>query len=74
MFESLLWGYNILKNRITPKSRSLPLESMLNDAIINKAQTLLHEQIPGAGGLEDTTLGPVGMFSIQKRRVCSGIA
>ena len=39
---------------------------MLNDAIINKAQMLLHEQFPGVGGLEDTTLGPVRMFSIQK--------
>ena len=39
---------------------------MLNDAVINKAQTLLHEQFPGVGGLEDTTLGPIFMFSVQK--------
>ena len=39
---------------------------MLNDALINKAQTLLHEQFPGVGGLEDTTLGPIFMFSVQK--------
>ena len=39
---------------------------MLNDAIINKAQTLLHEQFPGVGCLEETTLGPVRIFFIQK--------
>ena len=39
---------------------------MLNDAVINKAQTLLHEQFPVVGGLEDTTLGPIFMFSVQK--------
>ena len=39
---------------------------MLNDAIINKAQTLLHDPVPGVGGLEDTTLGPISMFSIQR--------
>ena len=39
---------------------------MLNDAVVNKAQGLLHEQFPGVGGLEDTTLGPLNMFSIQK--------
>ena len=39
---------------------------MLNDAVVNKAQGLLHEQFPGVGGLEDTTLGPLNMFSIRK--------
>ena len=39
---------------------------MLNDAIANKAQTLLHEHFPYVGGLEDTTLGTICMFSIQK--------
>ena len=39
---------------------------MCNDAIINKARALLHEQFPGVGGLKDTTLGPVRMISIQK--------
>ena len=39
---------------------------MLNDAVINMVQTLLHEQFPGVGGLEDTTLGPIFMFSVQK--------
>ena len=39
---------------------------MLNDAVINKAHTLLYEQFPGVGGLEDTILGPIFMFSVQK--------
>ena len=38
----------------------------LNDAVINKAQMLLHEQCPGVDGLEDTTLGPIFMFLVKK--------
>ena len=61
---------------LRPKRRRQNLDSadlnlitngeMLNDAVINEAQTLLHEQFPGVGGLEDTTLGPIFMFSVQK--------
>lgn len=45
----------------------IPNEEMLNDAVINKAQMLLHEQFPGVAGLEDTTLGLIFSSSQSKK-------
>ena len=37
---------------------------MLNDWLMNNAQNILHDKFPLVEGLEDTVLGPVGMFSV----------
>ena len=50
-----------------PDSKDYQLISnrcMLNDWLINNSQNILHEKFPLVEGLEDTVLGPVGMFSV----------